>query len=64
MSSRPVKGFQEVVVPGVYDFRLREKRLVEGIPIDEQIWKRVFAAAEMVGVRVSESSIREFVSRE
>ena len=27
----PAAGFKEVVVPGVYDFRTREKRLAEGI---------------------------------
>jgi LDH2 family malate/lactate/ureidoglycolate dehydrogenase len=50
MSSRPAKGFEEVVVPGTYDFRLREKRLAEGIPVDEQIWTKMVAVAEEVGV--------------
>lgn len=50
MSSRPAKGFEEVVVPGTYDFRLREKRLAEGIPIDEQIWSKMVAVAEEVGM--------------
>jgi hydroxycarboxylate dehydrogenase B len=45
MSSKPAKGFKEVVVPGTYDFRMREKRLAEGIPIDERIWEQLTAAA-------------------
>jgi hydroxycarboxylate dehydrogenase B len=53
MSSRPAKGFQEVVVPGTYDFRLREERLAAGIPIGEQIWAQMVAVAEEVGVHAS-----------
>jgi hydroxycarboxylate dehydrogenase B len=43
-TSRPAKGFKEVVVPGTYDFRMREKRLAEGIPIDEGIWQEIVEA--------------------
>jgi len=49
MSSRPARGFKEVVVPGTYDFRLREKRLAEGIPIDDRIWQQIVDAADSVG---------------
>jgi hydroxycarboxylate dehydrogenase B len=49
MTSRPAKGFKEVVVPGTYDFRMREKRLAEGIPIDDGIWQQIVdARASMV----------------
>jgi uncharacterized oxidoreductase len=54
MSSAPAPGFTEVVVPGTYDFRMREKRLAEGIPIDENVWNAVVTAARRVGVTVSE----------
>jgi hydroxycarboxylate dehydrogenase B len=51
MTSRPAKGFEEVVVPGTYDFRTREKRLAEGIPIDEGIWAQIVASAAEIGVK-------------
>jgi len=54
MSSRPAKGFQEVVVPGTYDFRMREKRLTEGIPIDDRIWSQIVEAAAGIGVQTGE----------
>jgi uncharacterized oxidoreductase len=52
MSSPPAPGFNEVVVPGVYDFRMREKRRAEGIPIDDNVWKTVVDAGHRVGVKV------------
>ena len=54
MSSKPATGFEEVVVPGVYDFRMREKRLAEGIPIEDGVWEQIAAAAKQVGTRVCE----------
>jgi uncharacterized oxidoreductase len=52
MSSAPAPGFAEVVVPGVYDFRMREKRLAEGVPVQESVWDLVIAAGRRVGVEV------------
>jgi uncharacterized oxidoreductase len=52
MSSAPAPGFKEVVVPGVYDFRLKEKRLAEGIPVDDQVWKMVVESGQRIGVNV------------
>ena len=56
MSAAPAPGFGEVVVPGVYDFRMREKRLVEGIPVDENVWKTVVDAGGRVGVKTTPQS--------
>lgn len=50
MSSRPAEGFTEVVVPGVYDFRTRERRLAEGIPIDDGVWSEIQRSAAKVGL--------------
>jgi len=50
MSAAPAPGFNEVVVPGVYDFRMREKRLAEGIPVDDNVWNAVVGAARLVGI--------------
>ncbi len=55
MSSAPAPGFDEVVVPGVYDFRMREKRLAEGIPVDDNVWKTVVDAGNRVGVKIEHS---------
>ena len=55
MSSPPAKGFKEVVVPGLYDFRSREARLANGIPISENVWKLVVESASQVGVVVTKS---------
>jgi uncharacterized oxidoreductase len=52
MSAAPAAGFKEVVVPGVYDFRTREKRLAEGIPVDENVWKMIVEAGGRVGVTI------------
>ena len=52
MSSAPAPGFSEVVVPGLYDFRLKEKRTVEGIPIEGNVWDLVIEAGKRVGVQV------------
>jgi LDH2 family malate/lactate/ureidoglycolate dehydrogenase len=52
MSSKPAPGFNEVVVPGTYDFRTREKRLTDGIPIEDGVWKEVVEAATELGVCV------------
>ncbi len=54
MSSAPAKGFKEVVVPGTYDFRMREKRLAEGIPVDERVWKLLVDTAATIGVAPKE----------
>jgi uncharacterized oxidoreductase len=52
MSAAPAPTFREVVVPAVYDFRMRDKRLAEGIPVDENVWQTVIRAAARVGVTV------------
>ena len=51
-SAAPAPGFDEVMVPGEPDFRKREQRLRDGIPIDEYSWAQIEAAAVKVGVSV------------
>ncbi|MCL5103172.1 MAG: Ldh family oxidoreductase [Armatimonadetes bacterium] len=53
-STPPAPGFDEVVMPGAYDFRSREKRLAEGISIDDNTWKQIVASAESIGARISD----------
>lgn len=52
MSSAPAPGFDEVVVPGLYDFRIRQKRLAEGIPVDDNVWKAVVETGKRIGVTI------------
>ena len=37
-SSRPAVGFKQVMVPGDPEFKLREERLLKGIPHPEEVW--------------------------
>jgi len=48
----PAPGFDRVVMPGTYDFETKEKRLRDGIPVPEETWRQIVAAAEKVGVRL------------
>jgi len=51
-STPPAPGFKEVLMPGMRDFRTREKRLMEGVPIDEHTWQKIVEAAAQVGVNI------------
>src|SRR5262245_63876476 len=37
-ASRPAVGFKQVMVPGDPEFKLREERMVKGIPHPEEVW--------------------------
>jgi uncharacterized oxidoreductase len=52
MSAAPAPGCDEVVVPGLYDFRIREKRRAEGIPVDDNVWRSVVEAGNRVNVKI------------
>lgn len=49
-STPPASGFDEVFMPGELDFRLREKRQAEGIPLDDQTWAQIRETAQGLGV--------------
>ena len=51
----PAPGFEEVVMPGAYDFRTRDKRLMEGISLDENTWKQIVESAERVGAHIADA---------
>ena len=53
-SSRPAEGSQEVVMPGEYDFRTREKRLREGIGVTDETWRLLIEAADRFGLSIGE----------
>jgi LDH2 family malate/lactate/ureidoglycolate dehydrogenase len=50
----PGAGAKEVVMPGELDFRIRAKRLAEGIPLSEETWHLIVEAAQKVGVHLPE----------
>ncbi len=51
-SAQPAPGFDEVMVPGERSHGARERRLAEGIPLEDQTWERVRETAEKLGVEV------------
>ncbi|MBI2842028.1 MAG: Ldh family oxidoreductase [Armatimonadetes bacterium] len=55
-STPPASGFDEVVLPGTLEFRMREKRLAEGIPLDRETWRQIVKTAELVGLSVEEAA--------
>lgn len=40
-STRPARGFDEILVAGDPEWRAERKRLRKGIPVDENLWKRL-----------------------
>lgn len=50
IKSSPPRDGCEVLLPGEPDRRVREKRLCEGIPVDENTWTAILTAADTVGV--------------
>lgn len=55
LKSSPVApGYDEVVVPGEPDFRMYDKRRTEGIPLADETWSQILAAAKQVGLELPE----------
>ena len=53
-SARPAPGFNEVLVPGEPERRYAEKRMRDGIEVDETTWRDIRAAAESIGISAAE----------
>jgi uncharacterized oxidoreductase len=51
-SSKSAPGFKEVLVPGEPESRAREKRLKEGIPVDDETWSQIKEQATRLGVEI------------
>ncbi|MBM3235715.1 Ldh family oxidoreductase [Candidatus Poribacteria bacterium] len=49
-SSKPMPGFDEVLVPGEPETRMEKKRLTEGIFVEAETWKQITDVAKSVGV--------------
>jgi LDH2 family malate/lactate/ureidoglycolate dehydrogenase len=52
-SSRLATGFSEITVPGEPEWREQERRLREGIYLDDEIYRRILDTAKKVGVDAS-----------
>lgn len=51
-SCPPAPGCKEVVMPGTTEYDMMDRRLREGIPIDEETWGSIEQAANKVGVGI------------
>jgi len=49
-TSPVAEGFKEILIPGEPEFRSAEKRLREGIPIEETTWKEISETAKGLGL--------------
>ncbi|MBI2889514.1 MAG: Ldh family oxidoreductase [Nitrospirae bacterium] len=54
-SSAPADGRGEVLLPGELEERTKARRLREGIPVSDAVWKSVLEAGQLLGVRWNES---------
>ncbi len=52
----PAPGFDEVMLPGEPEARTRAERLAHGIPIEDKAWAAIVAAAQTVGVDLTQAS--------
>jgi LDH2 family malate/lactate/ureidoglycolate dehydrogenase len=48
----PAPGFEEVMIPGEPETRCERERSASGIPIADEIWRSIEAAARLVSVDV------------
>jgi uncharacterized oxidoreductase len=55
-SSRLAPGFSEILVPGEPEARERARRLAEGIPLNDEIWRQLRETADRYGVPVHPAS--------
>jgi LDH2 family malate/lactate/ureidoglycolate dehydrogenase len=51
-SSPPASGHDEVMLPGEPDVRTRNRRMREGIPIDETTWQQICETAKSLNVEI------------
>ncbi len=50
--SKKVPSVREILIPGELEFRTRETRLKEGIPIADEVWAEVSRMARELGVKL------------
>jgi LDH2 family malate/lactate/ureidoglycolate dehydrogenase len=52
-SCPPAPGFSEVLIPGEIEYRTEQKRLHEGIPIDDETWQSIEALCNRFSIDLS-----------
>lgn len=50
--SQVAPGFEEILIPGDPERRMRERRLREGVFIEDQTWGEIRALGEELGVEI------------
>ena len=50
-ASPPARGAKEVLMPGEMEWRTRQKRAADGIPIDDKTWEQILEIADVVGLK-------------
>ena len=53
-STPPAPGFDEVLVPGDFEYRSRTQRLVDGIEIPDTIYNQLQECADKLGISIGE----------
>ncbi|MEE2910734.1 MAG: Ldh family oxidoreductase [Candidatus Poribacteria bacterium] len=54
-SSRCAPGFDEILVPGEPEQRIKAEREKNGIPIDSETWSQIFSAGQKLGLDFTEA---------
>jgi len=54
--SKPMPGFQEIVIPGEPEFKTEQKRIKEGIYVPEKTWTEIAEIAKALNVDVEDIS--------
>jgi LDH2 family malate/lactate/ureidoglycolate dehydrogenase len=58
-STPPAPGFDEVLVPGDFEYRSRTERLVDGIEIPDTIYNQLQECADELGISIGEDIVEE-----
>jgi LDH2 family malate/lactate/ureidoglycolate dehydrogenase len=58
-STPPAEGFDEVLVPGDFEARSREKRLKDGIEIPDTIYNQLQECADKLGISIGEDTVED-----
>ena len=48
--TKPAAGIAEVLVPGEPEARTRAERMKNGVPLPDDVWATIVAAARSVGI--------------
>lgn len=58
-SSRLGKGFSEILIAGEPEYRVQQRRLAQGIPLDDSVWQELINAAQKLKIDTSGYQITE-----